>query len=186
MLSVMLRRSSRSAGWSARAMLTASVATAAATLAAPAFAGNSATQRPLPAGFVPFESVGTVRLGMDEKTVRARLGAPSSINLGSLNQASPSQLIYSRSRPKQSLVITFDQHRRGDPVAHIQASGSSFRTKRGIGFGSSRAAVRRAFPHLKTENGSLIGQRGSSFMEIDFFHGRVILIGLADTRVSTA
>jgi hypothetical protein len=159
------------------------VACATAFLVVPAIAGAGTSQRPLPPGFVPYRSISAVRLDMSEKTVRARLGVPSSINLGSKGQGDPSQLIYSRSSPRQSLIITFDQHRKGDPVAHIQASGRSFRTTRGIGIGSSRAAVRRAFPHLRAENGSFIGQRGSAFMDIDIVHGRVVLLGLADTRL---
>lgn len=176
MHSVVSRRSLWATRCGARAALSASVV----FLAVPAFAGAGTTQHPLPSGFVPYRSVSAVRLGMNEKTVRARLGTPSSINLGSIGRHGPSQLIYSRSHPNQSLIITFDQHRRGDPVARIQASGRSFRTKRGVGIGSSRAAVRHAFPHLKAENGSFVGQRGSAFMEIDIVHGRVVLISLAE------
>lgn len=122
---------------------------------------------------------------MKEKAVRAILGEPNSINVGSGGQEKPSQLIYSRKQPEQSLIITFDQHRSGDPVAHIQAAGDSFRTKRGVGIGSTKASVLGAIPHLKSENGSLIGESGPYFLEIDFLHGKAILIGLADTRLKT-
>ena len=172
-------------GWRRRVGACGVMGLTAVTLAVPAVAGAGTSQQTLPAGFVPYRSIGTVRLGMTEKAVRARLGEPNSINLGSKGQNDPSQLIYSRKSPRQTLIITFDQFRRGDPVAHIQASGRAFRTKRGIGIGSSRAAVRRAFPHLRTENGSLIGRRGSALMEIDIVHGRVVLLGLADTRLRT-
>ena len=185
MLSATLGRSPRPARWRTCAILCAGALAIAAALTAPALAGAGTTEGPLPGGFVPYKSVSAVHLGMKEKAVRAMLGEPNSVNVGSGGQDKPSQLIYTREQAEQSLIITFDQHRSGDPVAHIQASGNSFRTKGGVGIGSTKASVLRAIPHLKSESGSLVGERGPYFLEIDFFHGRANLIGLADTRLKT-
>ena len=135
----------------------------------------------LPPGFVPYRSVSRVALGMFERTVRARLGPPSLINAGNLHGV-VSQLVYSRRHPGQSLLITFDPHRRGDPVVRIQASGASFHNARGVGIGSTRSAIRRVLPHLKCQGFACSGSRGHTLLTLDFDHGRVSLINLIDTR----
>ncbi len=73
MHSVILCRCSARAWLGVRGVLSVGAVTAAVALAVPTFASAVATQRPLPSGFVPYKSVGAVRLDMNEKAVRARL-----------------------------------------------------------------------------------------------------------------
>lgn len=122
---------------------------------------------------------------MLERTVRARLGPPGSVNIDGNHHNWVSQLLYGRRQPAQQLIITFDTHLRGDPVAFMQASAGTFRTAGGVGVGSTRQAVHRAFPHLKAQYGSYLGKQGPFFMSFSFVKGRVVLINLADTRLRT-
>jgi hypothetical protein len=130
-------------------------------------------------GVVPLQSVGGVRIHEYAKNVRAQVKAPATVQG---NQGHLSQLIYG-ARPR-TLIVTFDYHRRHSPVALIQASGAGYRTRKGIGIGSSRAAVHHAYPKMKCNAHDCTSRHGSVFFDFALAHGKVVLIDLGDTKLS--
>ena len=115
--------------WSCVALLGALVALA---LAAPA----SATIRPQ-------RGMAAVRLGMTQSEMRMILGAPTHVRQG-LNDFGPyTQFLY-----PGSIRVTFQGNRR---VTGISTRGRTERTLRGVGVGSTEAAVRSKVGHVRCE-----------------------------------
>jgi hypothetical protein len=130
-------------------------------------------------GVVPLQSIGGVRIHEYAKSVRAQVKAPATVQG---NQGHLSQLIYG-AKPR-TLIVTFDYHRRHSPVSFIQASGAGFRTRKGVGIGSSRAAVHHAYPGMKCSARYCTSRRGSVFFDFALVHGKVVEFDLGDTKLS--
>ena len=112
-----------------------SAATAAVVLALPASVG---------ATIVPQKSIRGIALGMTVSEVRAAAGAPSSFR-------TVRDEVLGRSRVWEYGLTTvrFDSTARTAKVLGVETTSRSERTARGVGVGSTRAAVRGRVPGVR-------------------------------------
>ena len=111
-------------------------ATAAALLAALLLAA------PAGAVLVPQQGMAGIRLGMTQAKVRAKLGKPASVTHGSNDFGKYTELRY------PGLRVTFQGNA---TVSAIWTGARRERTARGIGVGSTVAAVRARVPGVRCE-----------------------------------
>jgi len=99
-----------------------------------------------PAGavIVVQQGIARIRLGMTQAQVRAKLGKPRSVQHGRNEFGSFTQLRY------RGLRITFQGN---TTVTAIRTTSTSERTPRGIGVGSTRAAVRARVAGVRCATG---------------------------------
>jgi len=85
------------------------------------------------AAIVPQRSIAGVRLGLSERGVRAKLGAPLSVRKGKNIVGHWRRLIYPR------VTIAFQN---GDKATFVQTQSPLEKTASGVGVGATRASVR--------------------------------------------
>lgn len=159
-------------------------ATALATVTAAALGAPAAVAAPHapPRRIVPFKSAAGFTLSTSLKAIRRRLGKPTNTTRVAGKVAS---IYYDRYK----LSFEFDTTRAGNPVDLIGALGPRYRTvKHHIQVGSSRKAVRRAYPRTVCKNELCTlykgqpGAAGTRSTGFTFFHGKVNGITLQMVR----
>jgi hypothetical protein len=139
----------------------------------------------------PGRAVGSVAVGMTKHQVKAKLGKPAKtgcLDRQGVGDCTTSQTQFSYRANK--LIVTFVAGR----VADIKTSQNSQKDSKGIGPGSTRAQVRKAYPKAKLDGyGSLFvpkipSKRGQRYTTFQFFGGgggkrvTAVVVGRYDER----
>ncbi|WP_320670403.1 hypothetical protein [Patulibacter defluvii] len=117
----------------------------AAALAAAGAAALLVAASPAAARIVPGSSIAGVRLGAGVQDVRDRLGPPTRITHPA-SEITGNLTVYAY----RGLTVTFGPGDPGDAkVISVSSGRRAERTAAGIGVGSARSALRRAYPRLR-------------------------------------
>lgn len=138
-----------------------------ASALAAALLASLALAAPAGAVLVVQQGMAGIRLGMTKAEVRAKLGPPVATKHGSNDFGTYTELRYS------GLRVTFQGNR---TVTAISTSARRERTRRGIGVGSTKAAVRARVAGIRCERGHcFVGKFLPGHRVTDFFlrNGRV-------------
>ena len=139
---------------------------------------------------VPNKSVGALKLGMSPTAAKAAWGAGDCLASGlcqfgtrpttSAGYASYSVTTLTAGTPKSVLLIQLEAGPFGKPKRNYSTPLARFKTSKGIGLGSTKAALLRAYPHMISEqaNSYIIRQSETVVTIFGLEAGRVDLIAI--------
>ncbi len=130
-----------------------------------------------PAGAVirPQKGMAGVRLGMSQTQMRAVLGVPTMTKQGQNDFGPFTQFIF-----PHSITVTFQGNRN---VTGISTRGHTEKTERGVGVGSTLAAVKKKVGHVRCEK--ISGDQTCHVGSFDAGHRVTVFLISKHGRVST-
>jgi hypothetical protein len=130
---------------------------------------------------VASEAIGPIRHGMTDKKVATAAGAPK--KRGIAKYAGEATADWEKDWSYAGATITFHAAGKAGPLWLVRrievAKGSKWKTKRGIGIGSTRAQVEKAYANVKdTEH-----TKGDRFVAGSIYGG--VIFSFVDDKVAT-